>query len=95
MYLHDIHGTKRYALRPMRHFPSFLFLLFLFFASSGVDFHWYRLDDSGFWCHKPGRSRITPLDNNGTLITDPRKAAVKPYVFVAFMTTDRNNVTIK
>lgn len=36
------------------------------------DYHWYRLDSSGKWSHKPGGTAATNLDNSGSLISDPR-----------------------
>ena len=44
----------------------------------GVDYHWYRLDNTGRWSHKAGKSRAINKDSKGHLIVDPRTAAV-PY----------------
>lgn len=44
-----------------------------------VDFHWYRLDRSGRWSHKPGGGEATDLDYAGNSITDPRTADRGPY----------------
>lgn len=54
------------------------------------DFHWYRLDDNGYWSQKSGSGPATNKDGNGDLISDPRKAAnLEPillnYKFVSFM----------
>lgn len=62
--------------------------------SSGIDYHWYRLDQGGLWSHKPGQTRVTRGDQAGNNIADPRRAATGNYRFVAFMTTDSNTVTI-
>jgi len=58
------------------------------------DFHWIRLDNNGRWSHKPGQARITDLDQNRIPIIDPRNANMGNYVFISFMTTDKNVVTI-
>ncbi|XP_020892477.1 uncharacterized protein LOC110231765 [Exaiptasia diaphana] len=53
------------------------------------DFHWYRLDSSGRWSHKPGRTPVKDRDGRGRTINDPRMAANNPYgpqyQFVTFM----------
>ncbi len=38
------------------------------------DYHWYRLDTSGRWSHKPGQTPATDRDNSNNLITDPETA---------------------
>jgi len=43
------------------------------------DFHWYRLDNSGFWSHKPGSTAARNYDNSNQPITDPRTADRGPY----------------
>jgi hypothetical protein len=45
----------------------------------GFDYHWYRLDASGTWSHKPGRTPATDRDQAGNPISDPRTAARGPY----------------
>jgi len=40
----------------------------------GGDYHWYRLDTSGRWSHKPGGTQATDRDNSGNLITNPETA---------------------
>lgn len=40
----------------------------------GTDYHWYRLDSSGMWSHKPGGTQATNLDNSGNPITNPETA---------------------
>jgi hypothetical protein len=61
----------------------------------GEDFHWYRLDRSGRWSHKPGGTEATDLDNSGNPITDPRTADRGPYtVFCGFYCVKKSAVTI-
>ena len=75
----------------MECFQDEIFFLYLFSVSisSDVDFHWYRLDNTGFWSHKPGSTPVTDVDGAGNKITDPRQAANSPngpdYKFVSFM----------
>ena len=38
------------------------------------DYHWYRLDQNGYWTHKPGGSNATSEDNFGAYITNPETA---------------------
>jgi len=61
------------------------------------DYHWYRLDDNGFWSHKPGRTHATDRDGRGNRIRDPRTAAngFIPYKFVCFMTLNRFTVNVR
>ena len=40
----------------------------------GVDYHWYRKQENGFWGHKPGPTKARNYDNSNVLITDPRTA---------------------
>ena len=72
------------------------YLLILIVSSLGVDFHWYLRDRDGRWSHKPGETSVTRNDDSGNLINDPSAAGVdmNGYVFVTFMTSDRNAVTI-
>lgn len=37
------------------------------------DFHFYRFDD-GVWSHKRGDNKVSKVDSNGDLITDPKTA---------------------
>lgn len=54
----------------------------------GRDYHWYRQDNTGCWSHKIGWSPVTPFDNNGRIITDPRTCARGNYtVFCTYMIT--------
>lgn len=38
------------------------------------DYHWYRLEKSGFWTHKRGTGPVEDKDASGNPITDPEKA---------------------
>ena len=38
------------------------------------DYHFYRLDSSGLWSHKPGRGAATNLDASGDVIVNPATA---------------------
>jgi hypothetical protein len=40
----------------------------------GVDYHYYRLNDEGYWSHKPGYKPSTHYDASGILVTNPEKA---------------------
>ena len=60
----------------------------------GFDYHWYRLDNTGRWSHKPGQTRATNLDNSKRPINDPRRADLGTYEFVCFMKTNRFTVNI-
>ena len=71
-----------------------LFLRFVGTAQRWGDFHWYRLDQNGFWSHKPGSTPVTASDNAGAFITDPRIANMGNYHFVSFMTSDYATVNI-
>ena len=70
----------------------------LLFTFTGIvnDYHWYRLDNNGYWSHKPGRTPATDRDGNGDRIRDPRKAAngFIPYEFVCFMKINRFTLKI-
>lgn len=62
----------------------------------GVDFHWYRLDRSGRWSHKPGGTEATDVDSSGNQIADPRTADRGPYTFFCgFFCVKKSAVTIK
>ncbi|MGO9122965.1 MAG: DUF4384 domain-containing protein [Desulfomonilaceae bacterium] len=41
-------------------------------AAPGLDYHWLRLDNNGYWSHKPGQTAVTDKDNRGRKIADPR-----------------------
>jgi hypothetical protein len=54
----------------------------------GIDYHWYRQDDTGLWSHKPGRNQARNVDSSGNLITNPEAAdrrALKEDGSVAFV----------
>ncbi|XP_078382406.1 uncharacterized protein LOC144665106 [Oculina patagonica] len=61
------------------------------------DYHWYRLDNNGYWSHKMGKTRATDRDGNGDRIRDPREAAnwYFDYRFVCFMKINRNTIQIE
>jgi hypothetical protein len=40
----------------------------------GNDYHYYRLNDEGYWSHKPGYKPSTHYDASGILVTNPEKA---------------------
>jgi YD repeat-containing protein len=43
-------------------------------VAPGIDYHWYRQDQSGYWSHKPGTTPVSNVDNSGEDIVDPRDA---------------------
>jgi hypothetical protein len=44
-------------------------------VAPGRDYHYYRLNDEGYWTHKPGYKPSTAYDAKNNLITNPEKAA--------------------
>ncbi|MGH9578251.1 MAG: hypothetical protein ACRD3R_12505, partial [Terriglobales bacterium] len=59
----------------------------------GVDYHWYRQDDTGCWSHKPGQTAARNTDNGGNPITDPRTCNRGPYTdFCTYMITTKGVV---
>jgi len=68
-----------------------------------TDYHWYRLDDTGRWSHKPGPSPATNLDASGNLITNPETAnrdytadyPLNYKIFCGYYCVDKNNVVIE
>jgi hypothetical protein len=59
------------------------------------DYHWYRMDQNGFWSHKPGGTPVTNLDNSGKMIADPRLADRGRYTdFCGFMVVMNGHVKI-
>ena len=44
-------------------------------VAPGRDYHYYRLNDDGFWSHKPGYKPTTIYDSNNNIIKDPKLAA--------------------
>ncbi|KAL9969862.1 hypothetical protein ACROYT_G022130 [Oculina patagonica] len=63
-------------------------------VEDGVDFHWYLKDGDGKWSHKPGETSVTRTDDSGNLKNNPETCDMNGYVFVCYMTTDRNTVNI-
>lgn len=62
----------------------------------GVDFHWYRKDQTGWWSHKPGGTQVTNKDNSGNSISDPRTANRGGYTqFCTFMNVMHGHIKIK
>lgn len=60
------------------------------------DFHWYRLDSSGYWTHKPGKGKPIKTDRSGKLITNPLTADRGPYeYFCGYLCVDHNKVKIE
>lgn len=59
------------------------------------DYHWFRMDQSGFWSHKPGGTAVTNVDNSGKMIKDPRLADRGRYTdFCGFMVVINGHVKI-
>lgn len=55
------------------------------------DFHFLRLDNSGYWSQKSGRTPARDVDGSGNMITDPRNADRGPYtVFGGFLGVGSN-----
>jgi hypothetical protein len=44
-----------------------------------TNFHWLRKDSNGYWSHKPGKKTVNNMDNNGNLITNPKRQNFYPY----------------
>jgi hypothetical protein len=62
----------------------------------GFDYHWYRKGRNGYWSHKPGGTPVTNLDNNGSLINDPRTAARGFYTqYCTFMVVMHGHIKLK
>lgn len=45
----------------------------------GSDYHWYRLDNTAMWSHKPGQTPARNTDNSGQLISNPETCDRGPY----------------
>lgn len=61
-----------------------------------MDYHWYRLDNTGTWSHKPGQTPAIDTDNSGNKITDPESCDRGPYSeFTCYMWTHPDKVKIK
>ena len=37
----------------------------------GNDYHWWRLNNDGYWSHKPGSTEVTDIDASGKKIKNP------------------------
>ncbi len=80
-----IEGVIHDGLRPFDSatgVPPDHYLVFLFLHEEKgelKDYHFVRQDKGGTFSHKPGHRPVTNTDNNGTIITDPRKANFSPY----------------
>ncbi|KAL4219739.1 hypothetical protein ACF0H5_020153 [Mactra antiquata] len=60
----------------------------------GYDYHFYRLDDNGFWSHKPGETEAKDTDEDGERIGNIEEANHGLYtVFAGYLGCGRN-VTI-
>lgn len=51
----------------------------------GIDYHWYRQDNTGCWSHKQGCWPVTDRDNSGNVIADPQHCDLGAYVFCTYM----------
>ncbi|KAL4219738.1 hypothetical protein ACF0H5_020152 [Mactra antiquata] len=52
----------------------------------GIDFHFYRLDENGFWSHKPGRTAAIDTDHSMNRMDDIEGADHGPYtVFAGYL----------
>lgn len=47
------------------------------FVAPNRDFHFYRMDSSGFWSHKRGLTKVTTVDACDKPIRDPKKSCRK------------------
>ncbi|KAL4220610.1 hypothetical protein ACF0H5_021007 [Mactra antiquata] len=57
----------------------------------GSDFHFYRLDDNGFWSHKPGRTAVIDTDHSRRRMNDIEAADHGPYtVFAGYLGVGTN-----
>jgi hypothetical protein len=63
--------VQRCNCLPDSEYPRRLMALVI---APGVDYHWYRKQEYGFWGHKPGGTQARNYDNSNVLITDPRTA---------------------
>lgn len=51
-----------------------------------TNFHWVRMDRSGYWSHKPGSTPVRNTDNKGQKIQDPSKCDFSPWTqFCGYM----------
>jgi len=69
----------------------------------GRDFHWYRLNDDGYWSHKPADTPATDLDASDNKITNPETAdrdhtadyGVNYTIFCGYYCVDKKFVVIE
>ena len=66
----------------------------IFPCITGVDFHWYVMNQDGTWSHKPGQTPAIDVDNNGAAIRDVETCAMGGYRFVTFMKSHAHVITI-
>ncbi|CAK9074092.1 Insoluble matrix shell protein 1 (IMSP1) (Fragment) [Durusdinium trenchii] len=51
-----------------------------------TNFHWIRMDRTGYWSHKPGGTPVRNTDNKGQKIHDPSKSDFSPWTqFCGYM----------
>jgi hypothetical protein len=62
----------RYTCFPDSQKPRWLMALVM---APGIDYHWYRKQQEGFWGHKPGGTAARNYDNNGHIVWNPETAA--------------------
>lgn len=61
-------------------------------VARGVDYHWYRQDDTGLWSHKPGHTKARNTDESGKPIVDPRECNLGIYSFTNFYYAPKGGV---
>jgi hypothetical protein len=64
--------VQRCNCQPASQYPRRMMALVIW---PGVDYHWYRQQQGGFWGHKPGGTAARNTDNNGVVITNPETCA--------------------
>jgi hypothetical protein len=62
----------RYTCFPDSEKPRWLMALVM---APGIDYHWYRKQQEGFWGHKPGGTAARNYDNNSHVVWNPETAA--------------------
>jgi hypothetical protein len=67
---------KRFDCFPDAEKPRWLMAMVV---APGYDYHWYRLQQEGFWGHKPGATAARNVDNSGEVIMNPETCARAPY----------------
>lgn len=61
----------------------------------GEDYHFYRLDNNGYWSHKSGRTPARNVDDSNNLIRNPIFADRGPYTIIAGYLGVGPNVNIR